>query len=73
MVKNLPSNAGDAGSIPDRETKVPPASGQQSPSAHAPQLRSHMLQLRPNAAKNKKVNTFKKYMRKDDQRKQQPI
>ena len=30
MVKNLPSNAGDAGSIPDRGTKIPHAEGQLS-------------------------------------------
>ena len=103
VVKNLPSNAGDAGSIPCRGTKIPHAVGQLSPcatttepvcsGAHAPQLeslcavttepacsgahasklekpachneeptcrnerspmlhrRSHVLQLRPNAAK----------------------
>ena len=28
MVENLPSNAGDAGSIPGRGTKVPHAAGQ---------------------------------------------
>ena len=31
MVKNLPSNAGDAGSIPGRGTKIPPAEGQLNP------------------------------------------
>ena len=31
MVKNLPSNAGDAGSIPGQGTKIPRASGQVSP------------------------------------------
>ena len=48
MVKNPPSNAGDAGSIPGRGTKIPHASGQLSPctattepmhsGAHTPQL-----------------------------------
>ena len=33
MVKNLPSNAGDVGSIPGRETKIPHASGQLIPQA----------------------------------------
>ena len=33
MVKNLPSNAGDAGSIPGWETKIPHAAGQVSPRA----------------------------------------
>ena len=48
MVKNSPSNAGDAGSIPARGTKIPHAAGQLSPcattteptcpGAHTPQL-----------------------------------
>ena len=33
MVKNPPSNAGDAGSIPGQGTKIPHAAGQLSPSA----------------------------------------
>ena len=33
MVKNLPSNAGDVGSIPSRRTKIPHAMGQLSPRA----------------------------------------
>ena len=37
MVKNPPSNAGDAGSIPGRGTKIPHPAGQLSP---APQLLS---------------------------------
>ena len=50
MVKNLPSNAGDAGSIPGRGTKIPHATGQLNPcaattepvhsGARAPQLES---------------------------------
>ena len=31
VVKNLPSNAGDVGSIPDQGTKIPHALGQLSP------------------------------------------
>ena len=31
MVKNLPANAGGAGSIPGRETKILHATGPQSP------------------------------------------
>ena len=31
MVKNLPSNAGDVGSIPGKRTKIPHATGQLSP------------------------------------------
>ena len=35
MVKNLPCNAGDTGSIPGRGTKIPRATGQLSPRARA--------------------------------------
>ena len=42
VVKNPPSNAGDAGSIPGRGNKIPRDTGQVS---------LHALQLRPNAAK----------------------
>ena len=31
VVKNLPSNAGDVGSIPDQGTNIPHATGQLSP------------------------------------------
>ena len=41
-VKNLPCNAGDMGSIPGLQTKIPQAAGQQ---------RGCPLQLRPNTAK----------------------
>ena len=44
VVKNLPSNAGDEGSIPGWGTKIPDATGQLSPCACMPQLR-------PDAAK----------------------
>ena len=66
VVKNPCCNAGDAGLIPGRETKVPHAAGQLNPCAttrekpdHAPQRskeptrcneRSCVLQLRPDAA-----------------------
>ena len=33
MVKNLPANAGDMGSIPDQGTKIPHAAGQLPPPA----------------------------------------
>ena len=33
VVKNLPSNAGDAGSIPGCRTKIPQVTGQLSPQA----------------------------------------
>ena len=61
-VKNLPCNAGDTGSIPGWETKVPYGAGQLCPcaatreasalqqAAHTPQ-RVLMLQLSPDAAK----------------------
>ena len=55
MVKNLPYNAGDTGSIPDRGTGLPPDAKQisllntTSESTHHNQ-RSHMMQLRPKAA-----------------------
>ena len=38
MVKNPPSNAGDAGSIPGRGTKIPHAAGQLSPRAATTEL-----------------------------------
>ena len=65
VVKNPPSNAGDAGSIPGRGTKIPHATGQLSlrastrePSrcnerSRMPQRTSCVPQLRPNAAKKK--------------------
>ena len=33
MVKNMPSNAGDVGSLPGRGTKIPHNAGQLSPRA----------------------------------------
>ena len=62
VVKNPPSNAGDAGSIPGRGTKIPCAAGQLSPRAattgpahrnkrpHVPQRRSRVPQIRHDAA-----------------------
>ena len=38
MVKNPPSNAGDAGSIPGQGTKIPYATGQLSPHATITEL-----------------------------------
>ena len=38
MVKNPPSNAGDVGSIPDPETRIPHATGQLSPPATTTEL-----------------------------------
>ena len=64
MVKNPPSNAGDAGSILGQGTKIPHATGQLSPHATTREKpgrhneepthrneRSHMPQLRPDADK----------------------
>ena len=62
MVKNLPSNTGDAGSIPGQGTKIPHAVGQGSPRAVAAEARAlkpvlrnekslHEPQPRANAAK----------------------
>lgn len=50
VFKNSPCNAGDAGSIPDRETKIPRAAGQPE-SLHATR-KNPRTQLRPDAAKN---------------------
>ena len=65
VVKNPPSNAGDTGSIPGwgtisivgRGTKIPHATGRLSPHTTTREParcneRSHMPQLRPDAAKN---------------------
>ena len=38
VVKNLPGNAGDAGSIPGQGTKIPHAAGQLSPRATTTEL-----------------------------------
>ena len=38
VVKNLPCNAGDAGSIPGQGTKIPHAAGQLSPCATTTEL-----------------------------------
>ena len=58
MVKNLPSNAADVGSIPEWGTKIPHSPGQLSPRAAAREARvskrrASLLQLKPNAAKTK--------------------
>ena len=41
MVKNPPSSAGDASSIPGRGTKIPHAAGQLSPHAATTEHASH--------------------------------
>ena len=51
LVKNLPSNAGDRGSIPGRGTKIPHAMGQLSLSATNTEpacSRAHMVHLERN-------------------------
>ena len=74
MVKNLPSRAGDVGSIPGQGTKIPHAAGQLSlcatttelsflnERAHVPQLeRSPHATTKTQAAKKiKKINIFLK-------------
>lgn len=57
MDKNLPSNAGNAGSIPSPGTRIPHALGPLSPHA---QLRYWALQLKPDTVKNKYKIFFKK-------------
>ena len=56
VVKNLPSNAGNAGSIPSPGTRIPLALGQLSPQA---QLRYWALQRRPHTVKNIKFSLKK--------------
>ena len=58
VVKNPPSNAGDAGSIPGWGTKSPHAIEQLS---LCTPTESHVLRLRPDAAKirNKEINFLK--------------
>ena len=56
VVKNLPSNAGNAGSVPSPGTRIPLALGQLSPHA---QLRYWALQRRPNTVKNIKFSLKK--------------
>ena len=58
VVKNLPSNARDAGSIPGRGTKIPHVAGQLSPRAATTEPacrneRSRVPQPRPDTAKSK--------------------
>ena len=58
VVENLPANAGDTGSSPGWGTKIPYTVGQLGPSTATTEpvrcnKRSHMPQLRPDAAKNR--------------------
>ena len=52
LVKDPPSNAGDADSIPDRGNNIPCAAEQLSPPATTGE--AHVLQQRPGTAKKKK-------------------
>lgn len=54
VVKNLPSDARGAGTIPGQGTKVPRATEQLSP--HTTTREVSVLQRRPSAAKIKKQN-----------------
>ena len=69
MVKNLPSNAGDTGSIPGQGTRVPRATGKQRLCATAaepmcPNWRSHVLHHKiPHAAT--KTQCIQKQSRKE--------
>ena len=77
MVKNLPCNAGDSGSIPGWGTNIPHATGQLSPQtaateptcsgAHAPRLEKAQAPRQRPRAKKKKVlrypNIWKKHIK----------
>ena len=52
MIKNPLSNARDAGSTPGQGTKIPHAAGQLSDCNEG---EAHLLQLRPDASKNKYI------------------
>ena len=73
VVKNLPSNAGDTGSIPGQGTRISHAMGKQRLCATAteptcPNLRSHMLYRKiPHAAT--KTQFIQKQRRKEKKRK----
>ena len=72
MVKNLPSSAGDAGSIPGRGTGTPLGTGHISPcattrkKAHTPQQGPHMPQLNKcySQINLMKINVIAKYIKK---------
>ena len=70
MDKNLPSNAGNAGSIPSPGTRIPRALGPLSPHA---QLRYWALQLRPDTVKNKYKTFFKKEGKENNLPKSHPL
>ena len=60
VVKNQPCNAGDVGSIPSQETKIPRAVEQLNP--HATTREARMPQLRPNIAKYINIKKKKKVL-----------
>ena len=51
VVKNLPCNAGDVGSIPGWGSKILHAPGKGSPRTMRSNKRAHVLQVRPYTAK----------------------
>ena len=60
MIKNLPYDAGDSGSMPGQGAKIPYAAGQLCPLAKTAEpvhcnRRTCMMQPRPDAAKNKLI------------------
>ena len=55
VVKNLPCNAEDVGSIPVWGSKILHAPGQGSPRTMRSNKRAHVLQARPYTAKKKKI------------------
>ena len=51
VVKNLPCNAGDVGSIPGQGTKIPPAAEQLSPCPRITEPMHHNLRVRAQQSK----------------------
>ena len=66
VIKNLPYNAGDSGSIPGQGTKIPYAAGQLSPHAKTAEPghcnRTCMMQPRLDAAENKLIYIYIYYI-----------
>ena len=66
VIKNLPYNAGDSGSIPGQGTKIPYAAGQLSPHAKTAEPghcnRTCMMQPRLDAAENKLIYIYNIYI-----------
>ena len=62
MVKNLPSNAGNTGSIPDQGTKIPPPKGPLSllAATRRPSLQPFFFFLKRHSLKKKKARDWGK-------------